>query len=233
MESPNPLLNHQKDSGPQKPPTAPPSGIHGIPAEKLSGGLNGAEQQHGALWFKGNFAATQFHTFIIACSLALTHNYKYPIHSNRYIQTITKTREQSGVTQQCKRQLQLLKDRNTSASNFSEHLKLTRTMIAQHMMALFWGVCLMTLGWMTYAEASVPENLDKSIDELKAYYVSRPVWISIICHITVRKRVQKLIGIDKGVLFQDMACKILKDGPQTFLERLALQTSQLLLHLGG
>lgn len=86
---------------------------------------------------------------------------------------------------------------------------------------------------MTYAEASVPENLDKSIDELKAYYVSRPVWISIICHITVRKRVQKLIGIDKGVLFQDMACKILKDGPQTFLERLALQTSQLLLHLGG
>nr|AGQ16236.1 interferon gamma 2a [Ctenopharyngodon idella]AGQ16237.1 interferon gamma 2a [Ctenopharyngodon idella] len=44
-------------------------------------------------------------------------------------------------------------------------------MIAQHMMALFWGVCLMTLGWMTYAEASVPENLDKSIDELKAYYI--------------------------------------------------------------
>lgn len=48
-------------------------------------------------------------------------------------------------------------------------------MIAQHMMALFWGVCLMSLGWMTYAEASVPENLDKSIDELKAHYVSRPV----------------------------------------------------------
>ncbi|XP_048012063.1 interferon gamma 1 isoform X2 [Megalobrama amblycephala] len=44
-------------------------------------------------------------------------------------------------------------------------------MIAQHMMALFWGVCLMTLGWMTYAEASVPENLEKSIDELKAYYI--------------------------------------------------------------
>ncbi|XP_077089940.1 interferon gamma isoform X2 [Siphateles boraxobius] len=44
-------------------------------------------------------------------------------------------------------------------------------MIAQHMMAFVWGVCLMTLGWMTYAEASVPENLDKSIDELKAYYI--------------------------------------------------------------
>ncbi|XP_056100404.1 interferon gamma 1 isoform X2 [Rhinichthys klamathensis goyatoka] len=44
-------------------------------------------------------------------------------------------------------------------------------MIAQHMMAFVWGVCLMTLGWMTYAEASVPENLDKNIDELKAYYI--------------------------------------------------------------
>ncbi|KAG1953101.1 interferon gamma 1 isoform X2 [Pimephales promelas] len=44
-------------------------------------------------------------------------------------------------------------------------------MIAQHTMAFVWGVCLMTLGWMTYAEASVPENLDKNIDELKAYYI--------------------------------------------------------------
>ncbi|XP_067283726.1 interferon gamma 1 isoform X2 [Pseudorasbora parva] len=38
-------------------------------------------------------------------------------------------------------------------------------------MALYWGVCLMILGWMTYAKASVPENLDKSIDGLKAYYI--------------------------------------------------------------
>ncbi|KAK2892842.1 hypothetical protein Q8A67_012830 [Cirrhinus molitorella] len=38
-------------------------------------------------------------------------------------------------------------------------------------MAFFWGVCLLSLGWMTYGEASVPENLDKSIDELKAYYI--------------------------------------------------------------
>uniref|UniRef100_A0A672RJT9 Interferon gamma 1 n=1 Tax=Sinocyclocheilus grahami TaxID=75366 RepID=A0A672RJT9_SINGR len=44
-------------------------------------------------------------------------------------------------------------------------------MIAQHMMAFFWGVCLLTLGWMTYGEASIPENLDKSIDELKVYYI--------------------------------------------------------------
>uniref|UniRef100_A0A8C1RT32 Interferon gamma 1 n=1 Tax=Cyprinus carpio TaxID=7962 RepID=A0A8C1RT32_CYPCA len=44
-------------------------------------------------------------------------------------------------------------------------------MIAHHMMALFWGVCLVTLGQMTYGEASVPENLDKSIDELKVYYI--------------------------------------------------------------
>ncbi|KAK7149760.1 hypothetical protein R3I94_009159 [Phoxinus phoxinus] len=61
-------------------------------------------------------------------------------------------------------------------------------MIAQHMMAFFWGVCLMTLGWMTYAEASVPENLDKSIDELKAYYIkddfethnAHPVFLRIL-----------------------------------------------------
>ncbi|XP_058629685.1 interferon gamma 1 isoform X2 [Onychostoma macrolepis] len=44
-------------------------------------------------------------------------------------------------------------------------------MIAQHMMAFFWGVCLLTSGWMTYGEATVPENLDKSIDELKVYYI--------------------------------------------------------------
>lgn len=53
-------------------------------------------------------------------------------------------------------------------------------MTAQNTMAFFWGVCLLTSGWMTYGEASVPENLDKSIDELKAYYVSRPVQISNI-----------------------------------------------------
>ncbi|XP_067247093.1 interferon gamma 1 [Chanodichthys erythropterus] len=61
-------------------------------------------------------------------------------------------------------------------------------MIAQHMMALFWGVCLMTLGWMTYAEASVPENLEKSIDELKAYYIrndpglynAHPVFLQVL-----------------------------------------------------
>nr|ADX30617.1 interferon gamma [Labeo rohita]ADX30618.1 interferon gamma [Labeo rohita] len=44
-------------------------------------------------------------------------------------------------------------------------------MIAQQTMAFFWGVCLLSLGWMTYGEASVSENLDKSIDELKAYYI--------------------------------------------------------------
>lgn len=60
-------------------------------------------------------------------------------------------------------------------------------MIAHHMMALFWGVCLVTLGQMTYGEASVPENLDKSIDELKVYYVSRSFRISKICHITDKK----------------------------------------------
>ncbi|KAK7129947.1 hypothetical protein R3I93_019557 [Phoxinus phoxinus] len=46
----------------------------------------------------------------------------------------------------------------------------------------------MTLGWMTYAEASVPENLDKSIDELKAYYIkddfethnAHPVFLRIL-----------------------------------------------------
>ncbi|XP_052428842.1 interferon gamma 1 isoform X2 [Carassius gibelio] len=44
-------------------------------------------------------------------------------------------------------------------------------MIAQNMTIFFWGVCLLTSGWATYSEASVPENLDKSIDELKAYYI--------------------------------------------------------------
>ncbi|XP_052410849.1 interferon gamma 1 [Carassius gibelio] len=44
-------------------------------------------------------------------------------------------------------------------------------MTAQHMMAIFWGVCLLILRQMTYGEASVPENLDKSIDELKVHYI--------------------------------------------------------------
>ncbi|XP_056311063.1 interferon gamma 1 [Danio aesculapii] len=44
-------------------------------------------------------------------------------------------------------------------------------MIAQHMMGFVSGVCLLFSGWMTYSEASVPENLDKSIEELKAYYI--------------------------------------------------------------
>lgn len=68
-----------------------------------------------------------------------------------------------------------------------ENLKLTRTMIAQQTMAFFWGVCLLSLGWMTYGEASVSENLDKSIDELKAYYVSRTVRVSKIYHVADRK----------------------------------------------
>lgn len=54
-------------------------------------------------------------------------------------------------------------------------------MTAQHMMAIFWGVCLLILRQMTYGEASVPENLDKSIDELKVHYVSRSLQISKIC----------------------------------------------------
>ncbi|XP_043092312.1 interferon gamma 1 isoform X2 [Puntigrus tetrazona] len=61
-------------------------------------------------------------------------------------------------------------------------------MIAQHAMALFWGVCLLTLGWMTYGEASVSENLDKSIDELKMHYIkndselhnAHPVFIRVL-----------------------------------------------------
>ncbi|XP_051547461.1 interferon gamma 1-like isoform X1 [Myxocyprinus asiaticus] len=44
-------------------------------------------------------------------------------------------------------------------------------MIEQQVMAFVWGVCLLTSGWMTFAEASVPENLNKSIDELKTYYI--------------------------------------------------------------
>ncbi|XP_059360482.1 interferon gamma 1 isoform X2 [Carassius carassius] len=44
-------------------------------------------------------------------------------------------------------------------------------MIVQNRTIFFWGVCLLTSGWATYSEASVPENLDKSIDELKAYYI--------------------------------------------------------------
>ncbi|XP_051974935.1 interferon gamma 1-like [Xyrauchen texanus] len=44
-------------------------------------------------------------------------------------------------------------------------------MIEQQVMVFFWGVCLLTSGWMTYADASIPENLDKSIDELKTFYI--------------------------------------------------------------
>lgn len=95
---------------------------------------------------------------------------------------------------------------------------------------------------MTYGEASVPENLDKSIDELKAYYVSRPVQISNIYVTSQRgskkKSPKKLTDRHRRyILFQDMACKIPKDTNHSgsffffFLEKLALQASQLLLQL--
>ncbi len=176
--------------------TAPPSGIHGIPGEKMRSGLHSVEQYHGALWFKGNFGCkshttSHLHHSSLACSQTTINT---PIHSNTCIQTIVRTREESGVVRRLKKSTSAFK-RQEYKSNFSESLKLTRTMIAQHTMAFFWGVCLLTLGWMTYGEASVPENLDKSIDELKVYYVSRSIWISKICHITDRKwkkRVQKV-----------------------------------------
>ncbi|TRY58128.1 hypothetical protein DNTS_009805 [Danionella cerebrum] len=56
------------------------------------------------------------------------------------------------------------------------------------MMGFFWAVCFLTMGWAILGEASVPDNLDKSIDELKKHFIkddhklhdSHPIFLRIL-----------------------------------------------------
>lgn len=167
-------LHHTEDPQTTKPPTAPPSAIHGIPGETTRGGLDGAQKYHGAFDLKETSAdkATQLHTSIIACSLALTHHINTPFtRTVRCIQSRGRTRAHSGTARR------LTGDFCDRSTDFGEHLILLLTTIMElRLTAFLLGMCLLTCQWMM-CETSVSENLDESISELNKYYVSIVVWI--------------------------------------------------------